>query len=359
MIRRLAFVLGLCAILSGTFSAPGHAALGAGSFTKHHYGASGDPFGRDYWLYEPLHISVPRVLVVYLHGCTQTAPDAANGTRWNELADKRGFVVVYPEQDAGNGPQDATVRSLEGSANGARCWNWFRPEDQSRGSGEPATIAGITKAVMAHDKIDARRVYVLGASAGADMSTVMAATYPDIYAAVGSVVGCPYVTCSDVSGELAYRAMAQRARSMPAFVVDGEADELNPFVNSQTVVEEWLGVADLADDGKLNGSVSRKPSSVDNYGIDQSAIGGIGQPTDTCIRNMEFPCLGGFLGFKKSYPYTVFTYSDAGRSLVSFWLIHGLGHDYPGGDPSGSFTDPLGPDITTGAYNFFVAHPRR
>ena len=146
---------------------------------------------------------------------------------------------------------------------------------------------------------------------------------------------------------------------MPAFVVDGEADELNPFVNSQAVVDEWLGVDDLVDDGTMNGSVPRRPASVSSYGIDQSAIAGLGHPGDTCVRNMEFPCLGGALGFKGSYPYTVFDYNDAkGRSLVQFFLVHGLGHDYPGGNPKGSFTDPLGPDITTAAYNFFMAHHR-
>jgi hypothetical protein len=38
------------------------------------------------------------------------------------------------------------------------------------------------------------------------------------------------------------------------------------------------------------------------------------------------------------------------------WLIHGLGHDYPGGDPRGSFTDPIGPDVTAGAWDYFDLH---
>src|SRR5581483_391365 len=233
----------------------------------------------------------------------------------NELADKRGFVLVYPEQDVGKDSQDATVRSVDGSANGTGCWNWFRPEDQARGAGEPKTIAGITSAVIAKDRIDTRRVFVIGASAGGAMANVMGATYPDLYAAVGSLVGCSYSTCGDDSGELAYRAMDKRAHTMPAFVVDGEADELNPFPHSQGVVDEWLGVADLTDNGSMDGSVSRQPGSVTNYGADPGAADGIGQPGDTCVRNAEFPCIGGVLGFKKSYPYTVFNYNDAaGRS---------------------------------------------
>jgi len=357
--RKIAVASLFCVIASLGAAAPGHASIGTGTFTKFHYGAASDPFGRDYWVYQPKHIASPHVLVVYLHGCTQTARDAAIGTGWDDLADKKGFIVAYPEQDAGTDSVDKTVRSAEGSANGTQCWNWFRPEDQSRGAGEPATIAGITRAVIASNRIDPRRVFILGASAGADMSTIMAVTYPDIYAAVGSVVGCSYASCGDPSGAIAFRTMGSRARTMPAFIVDGEADELNPFLNSQGVVDEWLGVADLVDDGSMNDSVSRRPASVTNHGVDPSAISGLGQPRDPCLRNMEFPCLGGVLGFKGSYPYTVFDYDDArGRSLVQFWLIHGLGHDYPHGDTNGTFTDPLGPDITSAAYQFFLAHHR-
>ncbi len=351
--KRIAFVA-LCALACVLAPSTGHASIGSGGFTKHHYGANGDPFGRDYYIYEPHHIASPRMLVVYLHGCSQTARDAAIGTRWDDVADRKGFVVAYPEQDAGNDPQDASQRSAEGSANGARCWNWFRPEDDARGAGEPQTIAGITRQVIARDRIDPRRVFVIGASAGANMATIMAVTYPELYAGVGSLVGCPYANCGDSSGEVAFRTMGPRARRMPAFVVDGEADELNPFVNSQAVVEEYLGVADLADDGQMNDSVSRRPTSVFNHGAS-----GVGHPADSCVRPMEFPCLGGVVGFSGSYPYSVFTYRDHAGSIVQFFLIHGLGHDYPGGDPNGSFTDPLGPDITSAAYAFFAGHPRR
>jgi poly(3-hydroxybutyrate) depolymerase len=207
---------------------------------------------------------------------------------------------------------------------------------------------------MWRDKIDPHRVFVIGASAGANMATIMAVTYPELYAAVGSLVGCPYDDCGDPSGEVAFTTMGPRARRMPAFVVDGEADELNPFADSQNVVEEYLGVADLADDGRMNDSVSRRPASVFDH------VSPVGASGDPCVRPMEFPCLGGVAGFKGSYPYSVFTYRDrAGHSVVEFFLIHGLGHDYPGGDPKGTFTDPLGPDITSAAYSFFAGHPRR
>jgi poly(3-hydroxybutyrate) depolymerase len=60
----------------------------------------------------------------------------------------------------------------------------------------------------------------------------------------------------------------------------------------------------------------------------------------------------------KSYPYTEARYDDAkGHPVVLVWLVHGANHAYTGGDPRGSFVDPVGPDLGPAMYAFFVAHP--
>jgi poly(hydroxyalkanoate) depolymerase family esterase len=113
-------------------------------------------------------------LVVILHGCKQSAQDAALGTGTNALADREGFVALYPEQSAHDNPQ--------------RCWNWFDPRHQVRGSGEPAAIAGITQRILsghAGARLDPNRVHVMGLSAGGAMAGILGATYPDLYASVG------------------------------------------------------------------------------------------------------------------------------------------------------------------------------
>jgi hypothetical protein len=127
-----------------------------------------------------------------------------------------------------------------------------------------------------------------------------------------------------------------------------------------TAVQQWLGTNDLADNGAPDGSVSPLPTGAEHHGLDPSALAGVGDPGDLCAYPTRLPCLGGAAGFRDSYPYSVLRYTDAsGRVLVEHWVVHGLGHAYPNGNTEADWTDPLGPDITSAAYRFFLAHPRR
>lgn len=268
------------------------------------------------------HLFVPSVddgsralpLVVYLHGCGQTAPDAAVGTRWNERAEADGFLVLYPQQSP--------------ARNNGRCWSWNEPASQVRDGGEAKLIADATRHVMGLHRIDARRVFVLGASAGGAMTQVMAATYPDIYAAAVNLAGCGYATCLDASGLLAYRAMGPRARPVPLLTAAGTLDTL-PLLGVASAVQQWLGTSDFADDGTANGSVSRVAAST-----------------------VTHPATA------DSYAYTTQVYDDRhGDELVQFVIVYGAGHVYLGGDPAGSFTDPKGPAYTPILWSFLSRHP--
>ena len=107
---------------------------------------------------------------------------------------------------------------------------------------------------------------------------------------------------------------------------------------------------DLADDGEDNGSVPSTPTEVEHRDVPTAVEPGSG---DLCARPYRNPCPAGALGVDR-YPVTVRRHVGAdGAVAVESWFVHGLSHNYPGGDPEGTFTDPHGPDVTTAAYEFF------
>lgn len=121
-------------------------------------------------------------VVVVLHGCMTGAANIAD-TGWNDLADARGFVVVYPQQSYFN--------------NGTYCFNWADPmgfghDDAERGGGESESIREMTLNAVRRHHGDSTRVFAAGFSAGAAMAIDLAAVYPDVYAGVASFAGVPY-----------------------------------------------------------------------------------------------------------------------------------------------------------------------
>ena len=114
-------------------------------------------------------------LVVVLHGCTQTAASYDFGAGWSTLADRYGFVLLLPQQQPANNPN--------------KCFNWFLADDIERGKGEALSIRQMVEAMIRDHGIDRRRVFVTGLSAGGAMTSVMLATYPEIFAAGAVIAG--------------------------------------------------------------------------------------------------------------------------------------------------------------------------
>ena len=274
---------------------------------------------RTYKLYVPEsysaepHDAVP--LLVMLHGCTQSPDDFAVGTRMNELAEQYGFLVAYPAQAV--------------DANGARCWNWFRSEDQSRDVGEPALIAGITREVASSYRVDERRIFVAGMSAGAAMAVVLGATYPDLYAAVGAHSG------------LAYRAAYDMASAVGAMHGGDVPKTLDPRQSKNAVPTiVFHGDRDYTVNARNGGAI-----------VAQTIAGRLDQPNLRTSVNKGIAPGGG------TFTHTVVA-DAADQPVVEQWVLHGVGHAWSGGSPNGSFTNADGPDASAEMIRFFYSQLR-
>jgi poly(hydroxyalkanoate) depolymerase family esterase len=294
--------------MAGHFKKRAQIALPDGARYEEHQFAN-HAGSRSYKLYIPSgYCGANLPLVIMLHGCRQSPDDFAVGTRMNELAEEQICLVAYPGQSP--------------SANFAKCWNWFSAGNQSRDSGEPSLIAGITREIMRDWAVDRTRVYVAGLSAGGAAAAVMGSVYPDLYSAIGVHSGLACGAAKDLP--TAFAAMRRGGilpsdpakRPLPAIVFQGDRDHAVSSVNADQIIAQSGGMTEYQK------TIRRGQSA-----------GGI------------------------SYTHTI--HSDGlGRSILEQWLVHGTGHAWSGGSPDGSYTEPRGPHASREMLRFFLEHPR-
>ena len=187
-------------------------------------------------------------LVVVLHGCGQTAAGYDLGAGWSMLAERYGFALLMPEQQSSN--------------NANTCFNWFNPEDTARDSGEACSIRQMIARMVDDHKIDAHRIFVTGLSAGGAMTSVMLATYPEIFAGGAIIAGLPFGAATNLRealsgmsqspsrsaaewGDLVRNASDHNGPWPKLSVWHGSADRTVNPANANEIVKQWLDVHDL------------------------------------------------------------------------------------------------------------------
>ncbi|WP_299342240.1 PHB depolymerase family esterase [uncultured Pseudoxanthomonas sp.] len=238
--------------------------------------------------YVPAGLPADAPLVVALHGCAQSASNYDAETGWELLANRFGFALLLPEQQTGN--------------NSSRCFNWFETADTARGQGEPLSIKQMVDRMIADHAIDPARVYVTGLSAGGAMTSVMLATYPDVFAGGAIVAGLPYRCATSQSA--AFSCMNPGSDLSPA-QWGAKVRAASSWTGPWPIVSIWHGDADyVVRPANLTESLEQW---ADVHGIDTVA-----DATDTV----------------SGFPHRV--YKDAaGNAKVETYVITGMGHGTP------------------------------
>jgi poly(hydroxyalkanoate) depolymerase family esterase len=268
-------------------------------------------------------------LLVMLHGCQTTAYQQMKANRYNPLADRKHFVVVYPDTSPVENHQAGPT---------ARCWQFPMPWDWQRGQGDGAVVAAITRSVSRSWHVNRNRVYVMGMSGGSFLSADVAAEYPDLFAASGENAGGAYAdgTClvvsqaslpASVSAQLAYQQMGSRARVVPRIVIGGSLDQGIPPACATKALLQGLRTDNLVIGGTQTRPISLTPSSVRRAKV------------------------------RHGYRYRVSDYRDRqGRLAGQRYLVLGMNHFWSGGSSNPKwkyFTDPKGPSAAVASWRFF------
>jgi poly(hydroxyalkanoate) depolymerase family esterase len=258
-------------------------------------------------------------LVVVLHGCTQTAASYDAGAGWSKLADERGFALLFPEQRRAN--------------NANLCFNWFSPEDASRGGGEALSISRMVLAMQQRHRTNPTRTFVTGLSAGGAMSAVMLATYPELFAGGAVIAGLPFGTATtvpeafdrmrghggpraDALGELVRNATSHGGPWPTLSVWHGSSDATVVPSNARDLITQWRALHGVASTPSRQEMIGRYPHRIwcDSTGrevIEEYQITGMahGTPLST----------GGAHSHEVAGPHMLEAGISSTRLIARFW----------------------------------------
>ncbi|GAB7046936.1 extracellular catalytic domain type 1 short-chain-length polyhydroxyalkanoate depolymerase [Catenuloplanes indicus] len=136
------------------------------------------------YVYVPDNLAARPGLLVAVHYCTGTGPAFFNGSQFDELAERHGYIVIYP----------SVTRS-------SQCFDVASPQALTRGGGsDPVGIKSMIDYVRARYPVDAAKIAVTGVSSGAMMTNVLLGVYPDVFTAGAAFSGVPFGCFATTNG---------------------------------------------------------------------------------------------------------------------------------------------------------------
>ena len=128
------------------------------------------------YVYVPNRVTTRPAVLVAVHYCTGSGPVFYSNTEYASLADRYGFIVIYP----------SVTRS-------SKCFDVSSPQALTRGGGsDPVGIKSMVDWVTRTYNADTSRVFATGTSSGAMMTNVLLGDYPDVFAGGSAFAGVPF-----------------------------------------------------------------------------------------------------------------------------------------------------------------------
>ncbi|MGY1502845.1 extracellular catalytic domain type 1 short-chain-length polyhydroxyalkanoate depolymerase [Streptomyces sp. QTS52] len=184
---------GLLPLLAATFLAappaaartepPAAAPVAAAALTEvTNFGTN--PSNLQMYVYVPDGVTAHPAVLVAVHWCTGSGPVFYSNTEYASLADRYGFIVIYP----------SVTRS-------SKCFDVSSPQALTRGGGsDPVGIRSMVDWVTRTYDADTSRVFATGVSSGAMMTNVLLGDYPDVFAGGSAFAGVPFGCFATTNG---------------------------------------------------------------------------------------------------------------------------------------------------------------
>lgn len=265
--------------------------------------------------------SSPAPLVMVLHGCRQTHHDIQRIADFDALADRDGFLVVYP-----------FVTSYTGMRN-RNCWGWWFANEIHAGAGEVEDLWQIIREVRNAYNVDRRRIHVTGLSSGAGMAVALMVARSARIASGAAVAGVPYAERARAVGLV--RQLKGHFRPVEA-IVDEMKVEMGPGARPVPIL-----IVHSHDDATVNIQAARnlRDSWAQCFDIDTVRRVAVRRGQSGTTR----------------WEHTRYRGPNR-RTAIETLFLEGPGHGWYGGRP-GRFSYPAAPNAAAHLWEFFQSHP--
>ena len=177
---------------------------------------------REYIIHVPENLTEDFPIVFVIHGYTGSAEGIAAYTGMNSIAEREGFIAVYPQ---------GTIDS-----NGNTFFNVGYEFNDDSPINDVSFIRELVRSISQEFNLKRKKAFATGMSNGGDMSYLLACTSSDLFKAVAPVAGVLMKGLKD-SCEL--------SSPVPIFEIHGTADKISLFEGDLNNEGGWGAYYDL------------------------------------------------------------------------------------------------------------------